>query len=174
MDYHHKYIKYKTKYMNLKNKQSGGGYLQDFMLLSDDFENHGYIPKKYAYNANFPPTLKWYHPPEDTNSFVLIMTDIDAPTFTHWMVWNISRDIKIMTKNDYIQYGWQIGYNSFGKRLYAGPSPPKGQTHTYLFTLYALSDMIHVDININREDLLKTIEPLVLGKSVLAGRFASS
>ena len=173
-NYKKKYIKYKKKYIYLKNKiiiQSGG--TDDFVVTSPDFKNNEYIPWKYAYNAQYPPTLRWYNPPKNTVSYALIMDDPDAPkgTFDHWILWNIDNTVSQLARNEYIVKGFKRGYNSFGKQLYRGPSPPPGKTHHYIFKLYALDDMLDVPDNIDKKNLMDTMKPHILSIAQLTGLF---
>ena len=92
--YYHKYMKYKTKYLNFIN---GGN--KKFQILSPDFENNKTLDEKYMYNKdkctdigeNIFPTINWLNPPPNTKSFALIIDDKDAPngSWIHLLCWNI-------------------------------------------------------------------------------------
>ena len=176
-----KYLKYKKKYITLKNKLKlqAGGIRNDgiFTLTSPDFKNMEYIPKKYAYNAQYPPTLQWVNPPKNTISFALIMDDPDAPKkpYTHWMVWNMDDTVNRIARNDYIEKSFVRGCNDTKTRtkLYAGPAPPKDKTHRYVFTLYALDTMLDVPHNIEKNYLINKMNPHILGTAKLIGLFKS-
>jgi Raf kinase inhibitor-like YbhB/YbcL family protein len=96
--------------------------------------------------GNLSPPLSWSNAPANTNSFVLIMDDPDAPggTWDHWIIYNISAGTTSLAENagasgdGGLPSGAEHGTNSWGNQYYQGPSPPSG-THRYYFKLYALS-----------------------------------
>lgn len=77
-------------------------------------------------------------------TLVITLEDLSHPikNFTHWVIWNIPAMNKIPKAipagkivsmlNGAVQ---GIGY---GLHRYAGPKPPKGKSHKYGFTIYAL------------------------------------
>ena len=114
-------------------------------LESEAFAADGLIPSKYTCDGiNISPPLSWSEPPGETQSFVLICDDPDAPmgTFVHWVLYNMpahTRQLpeKLPSSAKLTNLGVQ-GKNDFGKLGYGGPCPPGG-THRYFFKLYALS-----------------------------------
>lgn len=87
----------------------------------------------------------------NTVTLIITLEDLDhpIPNFTHWVIWNIPRSDKIMkaipsgktvsSLHDAIQ---GIGY---GFHRYAGPKPPKGKSHKYCFTIYALDCKLNLN-----------------------------
>ena len=77
-------------------------------------------------------------------SLMIVLEDLSHPikNFTHWVIWNIPAMDRIPAEiapgkaaaalNGALQ---GIGY---GMHRYAGPKPPKGKTHKYRFSIYAL------------------------------------
>ncbi len=120
-------------------------------LLVEGFEDGGRIPAEFTCDGeDRSPAVSWNDPPEGTLSLALALDDPDAPsgTFTHWIVYNISPEVReILGK---VPEGNKIGTiacqgaNDFGTVGYRGPCPPPGKPHTYIFHLYALdsSDII--------------------------------
>lgn len=92
-------------------------------------------------DATQSPTLTWTNIPAGTVSLALILTDEDAPDFTHWVVANISPSLTGLAPgilpSDVIQ-----AKNSKGAIGFTGPCPPAGSTHQYSLTLYALDQML--------------------------------
>src|SRR5262249_55095285 len=87
------------------------------------------------------PIMTWKDPPEGTKSFALVMEDISVNPardtspdprgkFTHWVVYNIPKDARQLSRDVLKDATVDVPYQ--------GPNPPKGETHTYVFTLYAL------------------------------------
>lgn len=85
------------------------------------------------------PPLEWGDVPTDTRELALVVVDPDARNFVHWVVAGIDPETTgieagtlppgaVQARNDFEQIGW------------AGPQPPSGTTHTYVFTLYALTE----------------------------------
>ena len=77
-------------------------------------------------------------------TLIITLEDLSHPikNFTHWVIWNIPafdkipKDIPAGKSVSALQGAMQgIGY---GFHRYAGPKPPKGKTHKYCFTIYAL------------------------------------
>src|SRR5690349_18492608 len=64
---------------------------------SPDISNHGDVPSKFTCDGeDLVPTLKWSDAPANTQSFVVIVDDPDAPggTWTHWVLFNIPKTIQ--------------------------------------------------------------------------------
>lgn len=154
MGYHHKYRKYKKKYLKLKqqyggNKESVTPLLKTFPLFSPAFKNSETIPKKYtADGINISPPLKWNinDVPKGTKYYMLVIDDPDAPDgkFIHWIMWNIPKKLTEIEEDFEPTEGIEVGANSFGKSKYGGPSPPPGNPHRYHFYLYALDSKLDI------------------------------
>ena len=115
-------------------------------ITSPAFLDSEMIPSIYTCDAdNFNPPLEISEVPEGTKSLVLIMDDPDAPreTFTHWLMWNIPPNTKIIEENDWLD-GAEQGMNDAGELGYLGPCPPEG-VHHYHFKLYALNTVLFFD-----------------------------
>ena len=120
---------------------------ETFALRSSSFSNGAPIPMQYSLQGgNLSPPLSWSNAPANTNSFVLIMDDPDAPggTWDHWIIYNIPAGTTSLAENagafgdGDLPSGAVHGTNSWGNNYYQGPSPPSG-THRYYIKLYALS-----------------------------------
>ncbi len=139
-----------------------------FKLFSDAFNHTEKIPRKYTCDGdNVNPPLKWYNPPEDTESFALIVEDPDAPngTFIHWLVKDIPKNVKEIKENSCP--GVEIS-NSWKVKNWKGPKPPYG-THRYFFKLYALkTNKLNVN-NIN--EFYDKIKEETLDEAVYMGKY---
>ncbi|UYZ90450.1 YbhB/YbcL family Raf kinase inhibitor-like protein [Moraxella bovis] len=123
--------------------------------------SNDYVANIWGYAGNnISPNLKWQNAPKDTKSFVLTMYDPDAPTgsgFWHWNAFNIPAEWNELPKGKSNDFGNGVLElkNDAGLDGFIGAFPPKGdKPHRYIFTLYALNEML---------DLPNTISPAVLG-----------
>ena len=112
------------------------------MTLTAPFtEGASVSPPFVCGDAKESPSLTWANVPAGTVSLALILTDEDAPDFTHWVVANISPSLTGLAPgtlpSDAIQ-----AKNSKGAIGFTGPCPPEGTTHQYSITLYALDQML--------------------------------
>lgn len=116
-------------------------------LSSDAFNYNQMLPAKYTCDGeNVSPPLAWKDIPDNTQSFVLVMDDPDAPmgTWDHWILFNIPADARDLVENVNIENtGILPGMNSWKGTSYNGPCPPFG-THRYVFTLYALDGQLEL------------------------------
>ncbi len=146
--------------------------MTDLKVTSGDFTEGGDIPKQFTCDGrNENPNIEIDGLPEKTQSLALIMEDPDAPhgTFTHWVVWNISKDATEFTRGT-VPNGVVQGTNDFGKTGYGGPCPPSGQ-HRYYFRVFALDTKLKLPATAHRRDLDAALKGHVLGKAVLMGRY---
>lgn len=111
-------------------------------LSSPEFVDGGDFPAQYAAcgGDNVSPPLQWSGVPTGTVELALVVDDPDAAGggFIHWVVAGLSPALvglgvgavpegAIEARNDTSEFGW------------FGPCPPDGETHSYVFTLYALT-----------------------------------
>ncbi|TME59950.1 MAG: YbhB/YbcL family Raf kinase inhibitor-like protein, partial [Chloroflexi bacterium] len=117
--------------------------LHPFTITSPNFRDGGPLSQKNEFNqfgctgSNLAPELNWTNVPAGTKSFAMLMSDYDAPVaggFHHWIVYNIPAGARELEGN----HAFTEGTTSFGFMGYGGPCPPPtGETHHYLFLLYA-------------------------------------
>src|SRR5260370_40926365 len=72
--------------------ETSGGSNMSFSLQSPSFSSGGAVPKKFSSEgSDASPALQWGDPPANTQSFVLIADDPDAParTWTHWVAYDL-------------------------------------------------------------------------------------
>ncbi len=145
-------------------------------LTSSVFENGGYIPDRYTCDGkNYSPPLTWNQVPKGTKSFVLIVDDPDAPvgTWVHWIVYSVPSDLKGLEENidkeKLNSSGAKAGKNDFGRIGYGGPCPPSGQTHKYLFKLYALDQDITIEEGATKSEIINQIQGRIISETKLIG-----
>ncbi len=142
-------------------------------LESTAFINNGTIPKEFTCDGrNVPPIFAFVDAPQGTRSMALVMEDPDAPkgNFTHWLIWNIDPQGGIIS-GDYLSADTKEGTNDAGMVGYTGPCPPSGR-HRYIFTLYALGDMLSLPVGSSKDELLRSMTGFILDKAKFIGFYA--
>ncbi|HEY0840374.1 MAG TPA: YbhB/YbcL family Raf kinase inhibitor-like protein [Vulgatibacter sp.] len=150
----------------------------DMKLQTSSFADHGAIPAKYTGEGDdVSPALSWSQAPAGTKSFVVFCHDPDAPKvapdgsygFVHWVLYNIPATASGIAEGS---KDHTAGKNDFGKTGYGGPMPPKGHgKHHYYFWILALGDDAQLEPGLTLMELLKRIEPKVLGMNRLIGTY---
>ncbi len=120
------------------------------------------------------PPLEWSDVPEGTAALALVCHDPDAPLvkegsygFVHWVLYNIPPEERGLPEGF---RGFTEGLNDAGGDGYVGPKPPQGHgQHRYYFWLLALSEDLGLGPGLSMRELLKAIEPRIIGMSRLVG-----
>lgn len=158
---------------NQRSSQKVSENNKSMRITSSAFENRQHIPIKYTCNGeNINPPLEFSDIPHGTKSLVLIVDDPDAPngTFVHWVVYNISTELREVRENSIPDDGIE-GTSSFGKPGYGGPCPPSG-THRYFFKLYALNKTLSLEGNPDKEIVLENMKNSIIAQSELVGLYS--
>jgi Raf kinase inhibitor-like YbhB/YbcL family protein len=150
-----------------------------FTLSSPTFEDGGPMSDAYSCDGeNRSPDLAWGDPPPGTQTFVLIMDDPDAPggAFTHLLLYDLLPEMRSIPPDvdptvDGPYPAGSIGLNDTGNPSYAGPCPPRGETHRYVFTLYAVDSRTGLEAAKTREEVMAAMEGHILAEATLTGTF---
>ena len=95
------------------------------------------IPDVYTCKGvNQAPSLVWRGLESGAAEQAIVMTDVDANNYVHWLVVGIPPSLTNLDPAN-IPQGAIVGKNSQGTSGYVGPCPPNGR-HTYFITLYSL------------------------------------
>jgi len=145
-------------------------------LVSSAFEPGHTIPTRHTCDGDdTSPLLRWEHVPSNTISLALICDDPDAPagTWTHWLIYDIPPEIDTLTEgvpaDETLSFGARQGTNSFGRLGYGGPCPPRGSSHRYVFTLYALDTPLDLPPGAIKSTVQAALEGRVVGEGQLMG-----
>jgi hypothetical protein len=146
-------------------------------LSSTAFDDGGEVPRRYTCDGeDISPPLNWSGAPSDTQSFVLLCADPDAPagTWRHWAVYNISRAETALSEGAGLasaRHGFRQAINDFGYPAYGGPCPPRGHgLHHYRFHLLAVSvPELALGPNATFADVEKEARKYALAESTLVG-----
>lgn len=141
------------------NPPVGSEEVTTLVLGSPAFATGQPIPDRYACDGdNVSPPLAWSGVPDGTVELALTVVDTDAPggQFIHWAITGLSGALTgidedgvpegaVEARNDSSEFGW------------FGPCPPPGETHQYVFTLYALSQPSGVAAGTGGPDAVRQI-----------------
>ncbi len=137
-------------------------------LASPSFADGGALPARHTLDGgNLSPPLSVRGAPEGTQSFALIVEDLDSPLglFTHWVIWNLPPDTAEVAE-DVSPAAGEIGVNGFGETRYDGPAPPRGR-HRLRFRLIALNTLLGATTGGDKQRLLKEARGHVLAEATL-------
>lgn len=157
-----------------------------FQLTSTDLKDGGRMPEAQAYNgfgrhgSNISPQLSWTGAPVGTKSFVITLYDPDAPTgsgWWHWVVVNIPASVHELARGAgsglaKLPEGALETRTDFGHPGYGGAAPPAGETHRYIFTVYALkTDTLDVGADTSAAMIGFLVHDNLLAKATLTVRY---
>lgn len=150
-------------------------YNSSFTLVSPDFRNQATLPTNFTCKGkDISPELNWTNPPPKTASFALILSDPDAPggVFYHWVVYNIPNTSTGFAQGiSNLPMGATAGRNSWNTEQYKGACPPRGESHLYVFTAYALDTKLDLPMDADANAVIKAMQGHILAKSDLTAKF---
>lgn len=156
-----------------------------FTLTSPDIKAGAVMGQRYAGNVmgctgqSVSPALQWSGAPAGTKSFAVTVYDPDAPTgsgFWHWVVFNLPATTTTLPagagKSTALPAGAVQGNTDMATPGYLGPCPPPGETHRYVFTVYALKTAkIEVPANATAAMVGFNLHGAVLAKATLTAKY---
>lgn len=151
----------------------------EMKIVSQSFKDGEAIPSDYTCTkGDKSPQLSWTVIPNGTASFALVCEDLDAPkgVFTHWIVYNMlpvtTRLLEDQPKINFLSNSAIQGTNDFGNFGWAGPCPPPGKAHRYVFTIYALDVKLSIDKTpVTRSVFDEAIKEHVIASAKITGTF---
>ena len=148
-------------------------------LSSPAFADGGAIPSQYTCDGEHEsPPLRWSDVPAGAKSLVVVVDDPDAPgrIFRHWAAYNIPAGAESLSAGQDSQFelkdSTKNSLNDFGNVGYGGPCPPVGETHEYVFFIYALSEQLKFDEPPSPTEISSAIRGKVLGTGSFSGMYA--
>ena len=174
--------------INILNTAKDDKKNPSLIVTSSAFDPGAVIPVEFTCEGkNTPPPISWTREPRGTKSFALLVLDPRAANgkeLVHLLIYDIPLYHHGFIESEYErlfahdghealwaeQFG-KVGLNSWKKKVYGGPCPPKG-THEYIFTVYAL-DIATLGLkgDVTKELFLKASEGHVLTTGVLIGTY---
>lgn len=162
------------------NRAIGQPAIASLELRSSSFSGDT-IPQKCSscnHQDGASPELSWSAPPENTQSFALIVYDKDSPfgfKFTHWVLYDIPPEKRELAedvaKQEQLPDGSRQGPNDYDRTGYVGPCPPGHSPHHYVFDLYALDTKLNLPPRASKKQVLKAMKGHVLASGELIGSF---
>jgi Raf kinase inhibitor-like YbhB/YbcL family protein len=144
---------------------------------SKAFPDGGIVPFKYSFaGGSTQPDFKIILAPKDTQSFAIILHDIDVGLggpgdVLHWVAWNIPGDTTQIQQGK-LPDGSVNGVNMARRNSYMGMGAPAGpRYHHYVFEFYALSSKLDLPQTASRNELLQAMQGKVIAKCAYIGRF---
>jgi Raf kinase inhibitor-like YbhB/YbcL family protein len=146
------------------------------LLGSPAFAAGGEIPARFSCEGDdVSPPLGWVNVPEGTVELAVTVVDPDAPSgqFVHWVVTGLDPalggldegevpETAVEARNDISEFGWY------------GPCPPSGETHAYVFTLFALSAPSGVQPGASGADAIATVAATPGVATILTGTYTGA
>lgn len=136
------------------------------------------IPARYTCDGpNVSPPLAWSGVPGEAVATAVIVDDPDAPagTWVHWVLYGLDPGRTELPEgvptHDTVLGGARQGRNDFEELGYGGPCPPRGQTHRYVFKVYALDAAPDLGPGASKAELLEAMEGHVLAEGRITGTY---
>jgi Raf kinase inhibitor-like YbhB/YbcL family protein len=171
-----------------RGRGRGRGGIQQMTLTPIGWRSGGEIPVKHSQaGSELSPGLSWSGAPEGTQSFVLVVHDVNAATqnqrglddVLHWLVWNIPGTATSLPEGLPAQAELGDGTRQISATgpYYRGPAAAaSGPVHHYLFELYALDTLVNVPAvgaspAATRAAVMEAMTGRVRGKAVVVGLY---
>ena len=120
------------------------------------------------------PPLDWTEPPAGAMELALVVecpdTGASEPT-CHWLVWGLAPQQGQLLEGEVPP---RVGKNSHQNSEWLLPRVPEGESHTYVFQLFALDAPLDLTPGSTREALLKAMQGHVVGAALLTGTYSPS
>ena len=167
---------------------ASGAHAKDFFMLSSpSFKDGGALATKNAgdnksnpncVGENVSPALNWYHAPEGTKSFALMMFDPEGrpPTgVSHFVAYGIAPSVTSFEQGEMSKPSDKFvsGESTMKMGTYFGPCTPAGAPHHYTFTLIATDlEPTALKPGLTRDELIKALDGHAKMATGLIGTFS--
>ena len=143
-------------------------------LTSPAFADNEFIPVQYTCDGdNISPPLEWSDVPEGTAELVLLLEDPRGPggSQVYWALFGLDPASGGLEEGK-VPASAVGGKNDYGRTDWAGPCPPFGKAHFYIFTLLALSEPSGLTEGASpRKDLPYALSGKVIAQAELTGQY---
>lgn len=112
-------------------------------VTSPAFRDQGPLPERYTcFGGGVRPPINWSGVPAGTRAIALVVDDADAPVkpYVYWLVFDISAQTTQFQEGS-LPSGALQAQASNGRAQYDPPCPRSG-SHSYRFTVYAMSEPV--------------------------------
>jgi len=161
--------------------RGGGGIPMPLVITNTAWTDGGDIPAKYAGATGVSPALSWTGAPMTTQSFAVVMHDLDVSPggskddVLHWIVWDIPATTTMLPEG--LKAGDQAdgtrqGRGITGQNAYFGPGPPAGHpAHHYIIEIYALDTKLNLPATATRAEFIAAIDTHIVARGAYYGKF---
>lgn len=144
----------------------------DFAITSPAFGEGEAIPVEHTCDgADFSPELLIEGVPVGTQALVIIVNDPDAPlgNWDHWVEFDIpAASGQVVIPRDTPPLGIEA-VNSWNLGGYMGPCPPPGEEHGYVFTVYAIDELLDLPSGVDSDAIRTAMDGRVIDSVELTG-----
>jgi len=139
---------------------------------SPAFADAGTIPERYTCSGeDVSPPLEWSKLPARTKEIAVLVEDVDADGFAHWIVLRIPPSVDRFAEGS-APAGTVEAENGFGDRGWGGPCPPEGDSpHRYVFAVYGLDEPLGLGEDASQKDVHAAIREHTIGRGATIGNF---
>ena len=117
------------------------------------------------------PPLEWTAPPPGTMELVLLVECPETGASCHWLVWGLPGQRGQLLEGEAPP---RVGKNAAGNSEWLLPHPPVGETHRYVFQLFASELPSTLMPGASREDVLASLEGNVTALAILSASFTGT
>jgi Raf kinase inhibitor-like YbhB/YbcL family protein len=123
--------------------------------------------------AGISPGLSWTGIPADAAELAIVVVDVDAEDFVHWVLTGIGPSEVSMLEGT-LPVGAIEGPNDDGGTGWTGPCPPAGPPHRYRFTLHVLGQQLEGVADLPADELLTLIDEVSVETVSVFGTYGRS
>ena len=140
-------------------------------------DNHKFDVKHTGRGDDISPEFVIKNLSPCAKTIVITLEDLSHPikNFTHWVIWNIPAKDKIpqaiLAGKRVLSLDGAMQGIGYGLHKYAGPKPPKGKSHKYCFTIYALDCQLELNAFSTKKNVLNRASGHVIQQGKVYGYF---
>ena len=141
-------------------------------VRSPAFADTGTIPERYTCSGeDTSPPLRWAPLPSRTREIAVLVEDLDADGFPHWIVLGIPPSVTHFAEGG-APAGSVEAENGFGDRGWGGPCPPEGDSpHRYVFAVYGLNEPLGLEADSSQRQAHNAIREHTVARGATVGTF---
>lgn len=150
--------------------QPSDGSVDPFELTSPSFADGAEIPVRFTCTGeSLSPALAWTGTPADASSLALVVRDLSAGGFVHWIVTGIDPFVQGVGEDGIPENAVELP-NGAGTTGWIPPCPPAGSgVHTYELAVLALLDLVDLPLDTPAEQAASTLETAAVERAVITG-----